>query len=128
MKTYHIELLRNGDSKPRVWDSEAVSPDSAQQKCRRRFPGCEILNTRQDAEIAGKSYWSISYPTVSTVRVEPLPEVKAEEIHFDFWDYTLGKRPVETVEQLLQFNPSHVATTAREKEAAAFSAEHKNAA
>jgi hypothetical protein len=115
MKAFHIDLLRNGDSKPRVWDVEAVSPDSAQQKCRRRFPGCEILNTRQDAKIKGKNYGSISYPTVSTARVEPLPEVKAEEIHFDFWDCTLGKRPVETVEQLLQFTPSPVAAETVER-------------
>jgi hypothetical protein len=116
--TYSIWFTRHGET--RVKQFKATNPGSAFAKYFKKHPGAKLLGGKLESS-RGATYGRITYESVSTANVEPLPAVKTEEITFPFFDGCLGKRPILTIEQLLADNghavnsPHIVAETAGEK-------------
>jgi hypothetical protein len=99
MRAYFIRFAYDGDLPSQIERFEATSAGHAQKKCRRKYPGCEILKTLCEARLRQGSRYSfgfVSYPTVSTARVEPLPTIKAEETTFAFFSECVSHRPQPT--------------------------------
>lgn len=94
MRTFNIEFVLNGRSKPCILALKGNSAGSAQAKFHRNFPGGEILRQWSEARINGRPFGQINYPPVSTIKVAPLPPVpEAEEQTFGFFDQCLSKPP-----------------------------------
>lgn len=104
MKLFHLQFQYDGNLNTQERTIEATSAGHAQEKCRREYPGCKILDVWQNARwgTSGRCYGRTHYEVVSPIKPEPLPAVKAEETHFPFWDGCLGKRPILTVEERAQ--------------------------
>jgi hypothetical protein len=96
MRVYHIGFTYDSDLASQVQRFEATSAGHAQEKCRRKYPGCKILETWCDARLnegSRGSFGLVSYPTVSTSKVNPLPAIKTEETTFSFFDQCESYRP-----------------------------------
>jgi hypothetical protein len=93
LRTFNIEFVLNGQTKPCILAFKAHSPGAAQRRFHEKFPEGGILRQWSETRINGRCFGHVTYEPVSTVRVEPLPASKAEEQTFGFFDSCLSTRP-----------------------------------
>jgi hypothetical protein len=92
-QSYAVQFVAGNDPKPRTQNFRAASPAHAYQKCLQKNPDvAKFLGAFLEGKMAGGNFGSISYPGVSTARVEAEPVPETKETTFPFWDSCLGQR------------------------------------
>jgi hypothetical protein len=96
MHVYHFKFVYDGEREPQVLTISGMSPGNAQARFHERFPGCRILEQWCNAQLrkGDHAYGQISYPAISTAKVEAIPAVKAKEQTFSFFDECISTCPI----------------------------------